>query len=465
MKYSAFGVDHGGEISKAETAQKDRKKNVAIGAGAVGATGAAGTAGVLAGTKMPEHSHYDRKTRKYLHSLPAGEHDIPTKMLGKKNPRKLGARRQQRSYVAAMAQERPLHTYSPVPITRYKGKGSPTIQRDNAHSVMAHSMKGRKTVRVKIEDAPGYRPTRRTGEELVRRTQAKYQQRRLKKHTNISEKKINSLVGDYKPKSREKNTAKRPHGVVEEQLSYSKKPFKLKSVVRAGKNVSHIVKRDDRRGRDVAAGVTGTAGAGVLATTPVRRSAAKIDVSGGSMSAKDAKKVVSPGYRPGNKRAIQVMARNLGHLENQPTTVIRYKDKKVIPFDGNHRATARVARGDKKIPVKVVEGGERPAISVARNAYHVGQQRLHRSRMNKDVFKPTSDPKAKTYTGKHAGETKTYSSISNASPSRSGRKVSIGATRAASGPSKAMLRTRQGATIAAGTALLGTAGHLHRKKD
>ena len=50
------------------------------------------------------------------------------------------------------------------------------------------------------------------------------------------------------------------------------------------KNLAAVVKRDDRRGRDTAAGVTGAAGVGALASTPVRRSAAKVDVSGGSMS-------------------------------------------------------------------------------------------------------------------------------------------------------------------------------------
>jgi hypothetical protein len=458
MSISAFGVDHGDQVSKAE--EDHRKRNVAVGAGATGA----GTAAVLGGTKIPEHSHYDKKTRKYLHSLPAGEHDIPTKMLGKKNPRKLGARKQQRSYVAAMAQERPLHTYGPVPITRYKGKGHQTIQRDNAHSVMAHSMKGRKTVRVKIEDAPGYRPNRRTGEELVRRGQAKYQQRRLKQHTNISDKKIKRLVSEYKPESRKANTAKRPHGVVEETLSYSKKPYNLKRAIRAGKNVSLLAKRDDRRGQDVAAGVTGAAGVGTLAATPVRRSAAKVNVSGGSMSAKDAKKIVSPGYRPGNRKAIKTMAASGGLDDMGPTRVIRYKGGHVLPFDGNHRATARVARGDKKVPVHLIEGGERPAVSVTRNLYHGAQQKLHQSRMNRNVFKPDLKPSSKTYTGRHKGESKAYGKIANASPSRSGKRVNIGSTKTGSGPTKAMLRTRQGATLAAGGALLGTAGYLHREK-
>lgn len=216
------------------------------------------------------------------------------------------------------------------------------------------------------------------------------------------------------------------------------------------------------RKRDVAAGATGTAGVGVLASTPVRRSAAKVKITDGQIKSSDAKKIVNPGYRPGNTRSIKVMARNLGHLESSPTTVIRYKDGHVIPFDGNHRATARIARGDKQIPVKTIEGGERPAVSVTRNAYHAAQQRVHQSRMNKNTFKPTVEGKG--YTGKHAGETKTYSSIANSSPLRSGRRVAIDATKIASGPSKAMLRGRQAATVGAGLALLGGAHHLSQKK-
>ena len=449
---SAFGVDHGG-ISKAE--DPNRKKQVAVAAGGTAAAGGVG----LAATKIPEHSHYDRKTRAYLHSLPAGEHEVPTAMLGKR-PRKLGARKQQAPYVAAMAQERPLESFhaSPVPITRYKGKGKPVIQRDNAHTVMANAMKGRNT-RIKIEDAPGYRPNRRTGEELVRRGQSRYQQRRLKLHTNLSEKAIEGIRGKYKDSSRAANTHKRPHGVVEDTLKFNPKKYSVARAVGRTKNLAAVVKRSDRRGRDTAAGVTGAAGVGALASTPVRRSAAKVDVSGGSMSAADTKKVVSPGYRPGNKRAIRTMAANLGHLENKPTTVVQYKGGHVVPFDGNHRASARVARGDARVPVNVIQGGERPAISVGRNAYHVAQQKVHRSRLDRDVFKPTSK------IGRHAGETKAYSAIANASPLRSGKRVAVGSTKLGSGPTKAVLRTKQGLAVGAGAALLGTSAHLHRKKS
>jgi len=452
MSLSAFGIDHG-DIYKAEDPNR-KKKQAAAAAGGTAAVGGVG----LAATKIPEHSHYDKKTRKYLHSLPAGEHEVPTAMLGKR-PRKLGARKQQAPYVAAMAQERPLESFhaSPVPITRYKGKGHPTIQRDNAHTVMANAMKGR-TTRIKIEDAPGYRPNRRTADELVRRGQSKYQQRRLRLHTNLSEKAIEGIRGKYTDKSRAANTAKRPHGVVEESLKYNPKKYGVGRAVGRAKNLAAVVKRD-RRGRDTAAGVTGAAGVGTLASTPVRRSAAKVDVSGGSMSASDAKKVVSPGYRPGNKRAIRTMAANLGHLENKPTTVVRYKSGHVVPFDGNHRASARVARGDARVPVNVIEGGERPAISAARNAFHVGQQKVHRNRMDRDVFKPNAR------IGRHAGETKAYRSIANASPLRSGKRVAVGSTKIGSGPTKAVLRTKQGATLAAGAALLGTSAHLHRKKS
>jgi len=441
---SAFGVDHHFEVSKADEVKRpedNTKRNVAIGAGAAGVGGTA----VLAGTKMPEHSHYSRKTRKYLNSLPAGVHEVDTKILAKK-PRKLGARKQQAPYVAAMAQERPT-PYSPVPITRYKDG---IIQRDNAHSVMANNMKGRKTT-IKIEDADGYRPSRRTGEELVRRAQSRYQQSRLKRHTNLSEKKIEGIRAKYKDKSRIANTTKRPHGVVEEGFKVAQKPFGVKRAL-------SFAKADDRN-RQRAAGAAAVTGTGVLASTPVRRSAAKVDINNGQIKSSDAKKIVSPGYRPGNKRAIQVMARNLGHLENSPSTVIRYKDGSVIPFDGNHRATARVARGDKSVPVKVVEGGERPAISAARNAYHVAGQRLHRARMNRDAFKPTAR------TGKHAGESKVYSRVANASPLRSGSRVDIGSTKLASGPTKTMLRGRQAATVGTGVALLGTAQHLSSKKE
>jgi hypothetical protein len=218
-----------------------------------------------------------------------------------------------------------------------------------------------------------------------------------------------------------------------------------------------VVRKDDKRNKT--AGASTAAGVGVLASTPVRRSAAKVDIKDGRISAGDTRKIASPGFRPGNKRAIKVMARNLGHLENKPTTVIQYKDKTAIPFDGNHRATARVARGDKSVPVKVVQGGERPAISAVRNVYHVGQQRLHRARMDRGAFKPTSAQ------GKHAGETKMYTKIANGSKLRSGSRVAIDSTRIASGPSEAVLRTRQGATVAAGAALLGVGHRLGRKKD
>lgn len=445
MSHSAFGIDHG-DISKAENSHKKE-------AVAVGATGAAGV-GVAAGTKMPEHSHYSRKTRKYLKSLPAGEHEVDTKILMHK-PRKLGARKQQTPYVAAMAQERPykhdperphLKSFdeSPVPITRYKDG---VIQRDNAHSVMANAMKNRKT-KIKIEDAGGYRPSRRTGEELVRRAQSRYQQHRLKGNTNLSDKKIESIRGAYTDASRKANTAKRPHGAVEEGFRVAKKPFGIARAL-------SFAKKDSRH--DVAAGAVGAAGVGTLGATPVRRSAVRSDVSGGRMKASDAKRMLNPGYRPGNKRAIRTMAANLGHLENKPTSVIRYKDGSVIPFDGNHRGTARIARGDKSIPVKVIEGKERPAVSVTRNAYHSVQQKVHHNRMDRNVFKPTAK------TGRHAGQTKTYGRIANASPSRSGSRVAVEASRFARGPSKAMLRTKQGATIATGAALLGTAEHLHRK--
>lgn len=439
--HSAFGIDHAALISKAT----DRQKHVAEGAAA---TGAAGTA-VALGTKMPEHSHYDKKTRAHIKSLPAGVHEVDTAMLAKR-PRKLGARKQQRAYVAAMAQERPEASFkaSPVPITRYKDG---VIQRDNAHSVMANAMKGRKTT-IKIEDAPGYRPSRRTGEELIRRGQMRYQQHRLKAHTNLSEDAIEGLRGKYKDSSRKANTAKRPHGVTEDTLKYHPKPFKLKRALGAGKNIAMVAKRD--RTKNQASGALGAAGVGTLASTPVRRSAAKVDVSGGRMSADDAKKVLSPGYRPGNRRAIKSMAHDLGGLKGTPTTVVRHKDGSVIPFDGNHRGTARVARGDSHIPVKVVEGGERPAISVARNAYHVGSQKLHAARIEQGTFSPEKRDK---------GPSKLYHAIANGSKTRSGQKGAISSTRIASGPSKLVLRSKQGATVAAGAGLL-EAGHLVGRK-
>jgi len=182
------------------------------------------------------------------------------------------------------------------------------------------------------------------------------------------------------------------------------------------------------------------------------------------MSAGDAKKIVSPGYRPGNTRSIKVMARNLGHMESSPTSVIRYKDGRAIPFDGNHRATARIVRGDKNIPVKVIEGGERPAVSVARNAFHVGQQRVHRARMERGDFTPQANAKKTAYTGKHAGEGKVYSSIANGSPARSGRRVALESTRFAAGPGKVALHTKQAATVGAGLALLGGAHHLSQNR-
>lgn len=455
---SPFGVDHG-EFSKLDDRQKKTAEiagGTAVGAGAVGVAAHQ--------IHMPEHSHYDKKTRKYLHSLPAGEHDVPTKMLAKR-PRKLGARKQQTPYVATMAKERPLASFhsSPVPVTRYKG--GHVIQRDSAHSVMANAMKGR-TTRIKIEDAPGHRPTRRSGEELVRRGQMRFQEQRLKRNFNIGEKKIKAKAGQYKTSSRKANTAKRPHGVVEEQLKYNPKKFGVKTAlgIKRAKNLAAVVKRDDRN-RNVAAGVTGAAGAGALAATPVRRSAPKARIHEGHVSNADARKMASPGYRPGNKRAIKVMAANLGHLEKEPTTVIRYKSGHTVPFDGNHRMTARIARGDKKIPVRVVEGGERPAISVTRNAYHVAQQRLHQKRMNQGVFTPKGKAGTKEYVGRHAGQTKTYKTIANASPSRSGARVAVGSLKHAAGPTKAVLRAKQAGTIGAGAALLGTAGVLaHDRK-
>lgn len=450
MNTSAFGVEHG-EFSKAEQRKEDHTaRNVAVGTAGVGGAGYAATR-----TYMPEHSHYSKKTRKELKKLPPGIHEIDTKKLQKK-PRKLGARTQQRSYVAAMARERPADTYGPVPVTRYKDG---IIQRDGAHTVMAHAMQGKK-VKIKIEDAPGYRPRRRTGEELIRRGQSRYHQGRLKKHTKISGRHIDRLVSEYKDSSRKKNTAKRPHGVVEEAFKYSDKKYGAKTALKAGKNLTKIVKRDDRR--DVAAGATGAAGVGVLASTPVRRSAPKASIKNGKMSARDARKTLNPGYRPGNKKSIQTMARNLGHLENSPTTVIRYKDGRVIPYDGNHRGTARIVRGDKKIPVKVVEGGERPAVSVTRNAYHGIQQAAHKRRLDRGSYRPhTEGPK---YTGKHTGEGKVYSAIANGSPGRSSKRINLSAGKAASGPTKLALRTRQGATVGTGVALLGAAHHLKNKK-
>lgn len=433
MSVSAFGVYHGGDISK----MTDKEK-AAAGVGGVAAAGVVATQ-----TKMPEHSHYSKDTRKYIKSLPAGVHEIDTKKLAKK-PRKLGARKQQAPYVAAMAQERPT-PYSPVPITRYKDG---VIQGDNAHSVMANSMKGRKTL-VKIEDADGYRPSRRTGEELVRRGQSKYQERRLKKYTGLSEKKIEGIRAQYKDSSRKANTHKRPHGVVEEGFKMSKKPFGVARAIGIAKSESK---------KDYASGALTAGGVGAFAATPVRRSAEKVKIKNGQMSAKDAKKIVSPGYRPGNKKSIQTMARNMGHMENSTTKVVQYKDGTAIPFDGNHRATARIVRGDKKIPVTAIEGGERPAVSAGRNLLHVGQKKLHQARMERGVFNPTKK------TGKHTGESKVYSSIANGSPARNGTRVNVASTKFASGPSKAVLRTKQGLAIGTGTAMLGGAHHLQTKK-
>lgn len=434
---SAFGIDHGG-VSKAAS-DDDKKKAAAVAGGGVA------TAAVLGGTKMPEQSHFSRSTRAHLKKLPPGVHEVDTKML-QKRPRKLGARKQQAPYVAAMAQERPT-PYSPVPITRYKDG---PVQRDNAHSVMANSMKGRKTL-IKIEDADGYRPSRRTGEELVRRAQGKYQEHRLKRHTDLPEKKINSIKSQYKPSSRAANTSKRPHGVVEEGFKMSKKPYGIKRAL-------SIAKAD----RDEIGGAVAGGGFGLAATTPVRRSAKKVNIKNGQMSAKDAKKVLSPGYRPGNTKNIQTMAANLGHLEDTPTTVIRYKDGGVIPFDGNHRGTARVARGDKSIPVNTIEGGERPAVSVGRNLLHTGQQKLHQKRMDRGDFKPVKS--GPNYTGKHTGERAGYKAIANGSAKRSGKRVSVGSTAIAQGPSKTALRTRQGATLAGAAALVGGGAAIARDK-
>jgi hypothetical protein len=448
---SAFGVEHGDEVSKAESKgfKRDGKMSNSE-KGAAAAAGAGATGAVATKTTLPEHSHYSKKTRKYIQSLEPGVHEVDTKMLAKK-PRKLGARRQQTPYVAAMAQERPT-PYSPVPITRYKDG---VIQRDNAHSVMANAMKGRKTT-IKVEDAPGYRPRRRTGEELVRRGQRNYQQLRLKRSFNMSEKQIEAQRARYKDSSRKANTSKRPHGVVEEGFKASLKQHPASKVVHRARKLKLVAKRDDRRSQ--ASGAAGAAGVGVLASTPVRRSASKVDIKDGRMSAADAKKVVSPGWRPGNKKNIQTMSRNLGHLENQPTRVVRYKDGTAIPFDGNHRATARIARGDKSIPVSVIEGGDRPAVSAARNALQVGQQRVHRKRMARGDFK------AKPTTGKHTAEGKLYGKIANGSKLRSGKRVAVGSTKIGSGPTKAALRTKQGITLTAGAGLLATSAHLDRRK-
>ena len=429
---SAFGIDHG-DISKATDREK---KAVAGGVAAAGATGLVATK-----TYMPEHSHYSKETRAHLKSLPAGVHEVDTEMLMHR-PRKLGARKQQRPYVAAMAQERPT-PYSPVPITRYKDG---VIQRDNAHSVMANAMKGRKTL-VKIEDAPGYRPSRRTGEELIRRGQMRYQQHRLKQNTNLSDKKIDSIRAKYKDSSRKANTTKRPHGVVEEGFKASTKPFGAARALGLVRKNRH----------DELSGAAAAAGLGAFASTPVRRSGAKVKIKDGRMSANDAKKVLSPGYRPGNKKAIQTMARNMGHLENSPTKVIRYKDGHVIPFDGNHRGTARVARGDSSIPVKEIKGGERPAVSVARNAFHVGQQKIHQARMDRGAFTPGSN------IGAHAGHGKLYGKIANGSALRSGRHLSVDASRLAQGPTTKVLRTKQGLALGAGTALMGLSYSQHKK--
>lgn len=235
---SAFGVEHSDGFAKASTEPNHTKRNTTAAAGVAGV----GTAGVLAGTKIPEHSHYSKETRKYIKGLPAGVHEVDTKMLAKR-PRKLGARKQQTPYVAAMAQERPLESFkgSPVPITRYKNG---IIQRDNAHSVMANAMKGRKTT-IKIEDAPGHRPTRRTGEELVRRGQMKYQEKRLKRSFNLPEKKIEAARSKYKPSSRAANTHKRPHGVVEDRFKVHPQKFGVKQFLGAGKNVAVLAKRAD----------------------------------------------------------------------------------------------------------------------------------------------------------------------------------------------------------------------------
>lgn len=454
MSMSAFGVDHGG-ISKAESTGFKRDKKMSNSEkGAAGAAGVAGTAAVAGKTTLPEHSHYSKKTRKYIQSLPPGTHEVDTKMLAKK-PRKLGARKQQTPYVAAMARERPT-PYSPVPVTRYKDG---VIQRDNAHSVMANAMKGEKTT-IKVEDADGYRPRRRTGEEVVRRGQRTFQQARLKRNFNIGEKKMAAHQAKYKDSSRKANTHKRPHGVVEESFKVANKQHPASKVVHAARNAKKLklISKADQKKRSQASGAAGAAGVGVLASTPVRRSASKVDIKDGQMSAKDAKKIVSPGYRPGNKKAMQTLSRNLGHLENEPTKVIRYKDGRAIPFDGNHRATARISRGDKSIPVKTIEGGERPAISVTRNAVHVGQQKLHRARMDRGAFKATAA------TGKHTGEGKVYGKIANGSSLRSGKRVAVGSTKIASGPSKQVLRTKQGLALGTGAALLGTSSHLNRRK-
>lgn len=247
MSTSAFGIEHGYEVSKSQTGvfskaeptDAERRHKRQVTGAAVGTGGAVAGTGVLLGTKMPEHSHYNKKTRKYLHSLPAGEHDVPTKMLAHR-PRKLGARKQQTAYVATMARERPLASFhsSPVPVTRYKG--GHVIQRDSAHTVMANAMKGR-TTRIKIEDAPGHRPTRRTGEELVRRGQMKYQQKRLKQNFNLSEKKIAEKAKVYTKASRKANTAKRPHGVVEEKFKFHPNKFGPKQLLGAGKNIARAV--------------------------------------------------------------------------------------------------------------------------------------------------------------------------------------------------------------------------------
>lgn len=218
-------------------------------------------------------------------------------------------------------------------------------------------------------------------------------------------------------------------------------------------------RRKTAEAQETASGAAGAAGAGAVAATPVRRSASKVSVTEGRISADDAKKILSPGYRPGNKKAIRVMAQNEPrHIANTPTTVIRYKDGSVIPFDGNHRATARIARGDPSIPVRVVEGGDRPTVSAARNVYHLAQRRLHQRRMRGSAFAPTE------HTPKHAGEpSKLYTKIANASKTRSGEKGPVESLRLAGGPSTKVLRGKQVAVAGTGAALLGTAGVLHER--
>ena len=122
-----------------------------------------------------------------------------------------------------------------------------------------------------------------------------------------------------------------------------------------------------------------------------------------------------------------------------------------MTWDGSHRGAARVARGDKRIPVEVHQGRHKPTATVGERLWHATNKKTHQVKQDLGLYKPK-----KKDMGKPSKAPGLYKKVANLRQAKESHRSSDGAKWGTShGPTKAALRSKQKLVGGAAVALTG----------